>query len=120
MNPTEAHIYKPWLSFCMSTYRRGPLLRNTLALMQQQRFSDFEVVISDNDPECSAQSVVAEFNDPRFRYFSNGTNLGMIGSFNKSIDRSRGEFVVPITDDDPAYPDMVQTLYDLHLKYPGR
>jgi GT2 family glycosyltransferase len=62
---------------------------------------------------------VAEFNEPRFRYFHNGTNLGMMPSFNKSIERSRGQFVVVITDDDPVYPDMVQTLYDLHRKHPG-
>lgn len=116
---TDVHTDKPWISFCMSTYRRTGLLRTTLALMQEQRFADFEVVISDNDPEYSAQQVAAEFNDPRFRYFPNGTNLGMIRSFNKSIERSRGHFVVPITDDDPVYPNMVQTLYDLHLKYPG-
>ena len=88
-------------------------------LMQKQGFANFEVVVSDNDPECSAREVIAELNDPRFLYFPNGNDLGMIASFNKSIERSRGQFVVPITDDDPVYPNMVQTLYDLHLKYPG-
>lgn len=103
----------------MSTYRRTGLLRSTLLLMQKQGFANFEVVVSDNDPECSAREVIAELNDPRFLYFPNGNDLGMIASFNKSIERSRGQFVVPITDDDPVYPNMVQTLYDLHLKYPG-
>ena len=103
----------------MSTYRRPGILRKTLNFLRTQTFMDFEVVISDNDPENSAEAVVAELQDPRFRYFSNGTNLGMIASFNKSIERSRGQYVVPITDDDPVYPNMVQTLYDLSNKYPG-
>src|SRR5260221_7716755 len=109
----------PWISFCMSTYRRTGMLRKMLSLLRAQTFTDFEVVISDNDPENSAEAVVAELQDPRFRYFSNGANLGMIASFNKSIERSCGQFVVPITDDDPVYPNMVQTLYDLFDKYPG-
>lgn len=109
----------PWASFCLSTYRRTGFLKKALTLFMAQTLPDFEVVISDNDPEGSGESVVAEFQDPRFRYFHNGTNLGMINSFNKSIERSRGQFVVVITDDDPVYPDMLQVLYDLHIKYPG-
>lgn len=103
----------------MSTYKRANLLKATLARIQEQRFADFEVVISDNDPESSARDVVVAFNDPRLRYFPNEENLGMVRSFNKSIERSRGKFVITITDDDPVYPDMLQTLYDLHSKYPG-
>lgn len=109
----------PWVSFCMSTYRRTGFLKKALTLIGAQTFTNFEVVISDNDPEGSAASVVAAFNDPRFRYFPNGANLGMINSFNKSIERSGGRFIVMITDDDPVYPHMLQTLYELHLKYPG-
>ena len=103
----------------MSTFRRPELLRKTLAFIRNQTFRNFEVVISDNDPECSAESIVAEFRDPRFRYFPNKTNLGMVKSFNKSIERSRGIFVVMSTDDDPVYPNMLQVLYDLSLRNPG-
>lgn len=110
---------KPWVSFCMSTYRRTGFLKNALSVIRAQTFADFEVVISDNDPEGSAAAVVAEFQEPRFRYFHNGANLGMVASFNKSIERSRGEYIVMITDDDPVYPNMLQTLYDLQVKYPG-
>jgi hypothetical protein len=40
-------------------------------------------------------------------------------SFNRSLDQSRGKFIVMIADDDPVYPDMLQTLYNLQLAYPG-
>ncbi|GGA86312.1 glycosyltransferase family 2 protein [Puia dinghuensis] len=113
------HNGRPWVSFCMSTYRRAGFLRKTLALIRMQTFTDFEVVISDNDPEESAASVVGELQDPRFRYYPNKANLGMVASFNKSIERSRGEFIVMITDDDPVYPEMLQVLHDLTIQYPG-
>lgn len=103
----------------MSTYRRTGFLRKALAQIKNQVFTDFEVVISDNDPEESAATVVGEFEDQRFKYFPNKANLGMVASFNKSIERSRGEFIVMITDDDPIYPEMLQVLHDLTIKHPG-
>jgi glycosyltransferase involved in cell wall biosynthesis len=102
----------------MSTYRRPEMLKKTLALIGAQTFRDFEVVVSDNDPDRSAEAVVHGMNDPRFRYFSNETDLGMVKSFNKSIERAGGEFIVMITDDDPVYPEMLSTLHDLWLRYP--
>ena len=43
----------------------------------------------------------------------------MIKSFNRAIELSSGEYIVMITDDDPVYPDMLQTLFTLQNKYPG-
>ncbi len=109
----------PWASFCMTTYKRPGFLKKALSYIQAQTFMDFEVVISDNDPERSAEAVVQGMKDDRFLYFPNETNLGMVRSFNKSIERSKGNYIVMVTDDDPVYPHMLQTLYDLSVQYPG-
>jgi glycosyltransferase involved in cell wall biosynthesis len=76
-------------------------------------------VISDNASDEVTQQVVQRFNDPRFLYYANGENLGMIKSFNKSLERANSEFVIMITDDDFIYPDMLQSLYDLYVQNPG-
>lgn len=109
----------PLVSFCFTTFKRGPILKETLESVRMQTFSDYEVIVSDNDPEASGKPFVESMNDPRFHYQCNGTNLGMIPSFNKSLDRARGEYVVLIADDDPVYPHLLQTLIDLKNKYPG-
>ena len=109
----------PWVSFCMSTYKRPQLLKSQLASILQQTFTNFEVVISDNDPDCSAQETVSGFQDIRLQYFSNVENLGMIKSFNKSIERARGEYVVMITDDDPVIPVMLERFYSIINENPG-
>jgi len=114
-----SELKKPWVSFCMSTYMRPGFLKHTLHSILQQTFTDFEVIVSDNDPQNSAEAVIAEINDPRIKYFSNGGNLGMIKSFNKSIERADATFIAMITDDDPVYPEMLQTLYDLYIQHPG-
>jgi glycosyltransferase involved in cell wall biosynthesis len=109
----------PLVSFCFTTYKRGYILRNTLESIKRQTFNNYEVIVSDNDPECSGRNIVEEMNDMRFKYFPNGINLGMKPSFNKSIDRSTGEYIVMIADDDPVYFDMLETLVGLQKKYPG-
>lgn len=108
----------PTVSFCFTTYKRQAYLKKTLESIRLQSFQDFEVIISDNDPEKSGLDVVEQFKDVRFRYFANEQNLGMKKSFNKSLERSTGEFIVMIADDDPVYPDMLETLINLQNQYP--
>jgi glycosyltransferase involved in cell wall biosynthesis len=103
----------------MTTRRRPDFLLKTLRSLQRQTIPDFEAVISDNDPAASGQTVVESLKDPRFRYACNGQDLGMNASFNRSLAKARGQFVVMITDDDPIYPEMLEILRDLAEKHPG-
>ncbi len=98
---------KAWVSFCISTYKRPELLKQQLALLLTQTFKDFDIVVSDNDPEASANSVCQSLNDNRIRYFHNHDNLGMIKSFNKSIERAETDYIVMVTDDDPIQPEFL-------------
>jgi len=108
---------KAWVSFCISTYKRPAFLKSALETISRQTFRDFEVVVSDNDPEGSAGPVVKGFNDPRFKYFCNGENLGMIQSFNKSIERSSSEYITMITDDDPVEEKFLEEMFALYNQY---
>jgi glycosyltransferase involved in cell wall biosynthesis len=110
---------KPLVSFCFTTFKRPAILQETLQSILLQSFTDYEVIVSDNDPEKSGRVAVEHFNDPRFKYFANDANLGMKKSFNKSLERSSGEYIVMIADDDPVYPNMLETLMKLKDQYPG-
>lgn len=109
---------EPIVSFCISTYNRPVLLQKQLQLLATQTYASIEVVVSDNDPNRTAEAVVTGMNDPRFKYFANVTNLGMVKSFNKSIERSTGEYVVMVTDDDPVMPNMVSEMMQLVKTHP--
>lgn len=111
-------VEKPWVSFCMSTYKRPELLHAQITCLLRQDFKNFEIVISDNDPQASGKTVAENFKESRIHYKCNIENLGMIESFNKSLERSSGEFIVMMADDDPVYFDMLSTLFQLTEKYP--
>jgi glycosyltransferase involved in cell wall biosynthesis len=112
-------MQQPLVSFCFTTYKRQYYLQKTLESVRAQSYQHFEVIVSDNDPEGSGRQVVEGFADPRFKYYANEENLGMKKSFNRSLQKSSGEYIVMIADDDPVYPDMLETLMDLHSQYPG-
>jgi glycosyltransferase involved in cell wall biosynthesis len=107
-----------WVSFCISTFKRPELLLEQLTLLLRQEFPFFQIVVSDNDPEASARTVVEKINDDRIRYFHNGSNLGMVESFNLSITRAETEFVVMVTDDDPIEPAFLKVANELWKKFP--
>ncbi len=69
---------KPLLSICIPTYNRAYILKESLdSLVSQNRFSEIEVVISDNCSTDCTQEVVAEYvkKYPNIRYFRNGKNI---------------------------------------------
>lgn len=109
----------PWVSFCISTFKRPDFLHQQLSSLLKQTFTNFEIVISDNDPEGSAGEVCLSFKDNRIRYFHNQENLGMIKSFNKSIERARTDFIVMVTDDDPVEYDFLSVAHSLWITKPN-
>jgi glycosyltransferase involved in cell wall biosynthesis len=44
-------LERPKVSFCFTTFKRFDYLQKTLESVKNQTFSDFEVIVSDNDPE---------------------------------------------------------------------
>ncbi len=110
---------KAWVSFCISTYKRPEFLKKQIASLLEQSFQYFEIVISDNDPDGSGKDVVSSFNDDRVKYYQNGENLGMVKSFNKSIERASTDYIVMITDDDPVKPNMLENFFQIVNKHPG-
>lgn len=109
----------PYFSICMATYCRPVLLKAQLELILQQYFTDFEVIVSDNDSDCSARSVVESMGDARLRYFSNIDNIGMVKSYNKSIERASAKYVIMMTDDDPVDVNMLAYFNNVINNYPG-
>lgn len=108
------------ITYCIATYRRPEKLRNTLLSILQQGDADVDVVVGDNDPQGSAQSVVAALASAQVGYHRNAQNLGMVGNFNSALARATGDYVVMITDDDPVTTDHAATLRALVSRFPGQ
>jgi abequosyltransferase len=77
-------INRPFLSLCIPTYNRLDILRNTIESIYSDLdgvdLADFEVVISDNEPNQSARETVENFKFENIRYYSTDCD-GFLNSY---------------------------------------
>lgn len=68
-----------------------------------QTFTDFELIVVNDNPGSSIMSIVKGFNDARISYFENKENIGgqdLIRHWNNCIGYANGEYLVLASDDD--------------------
>lgn len=105
----------------LTTYNRAHVLPLTLDSILQQTFTDFELVVSDDNSKDHTGRVVAEFaaRDARIRYRRNATNLKMPGNLNAGIHASRGEYVANLHDGDIYRVDLLEKWSRALDQYPS-
>ncbi len=108
----------PLVSFCVATYKRPDFLKSTLTSLLNQTYKNFEIVVSDNDPEGSSEKIVKSFKSKKIIYHKNNENVGMVKNFNNAFKYTKGDYITYISDDDPLMIDMLDTLINLKKAYP--
>ena len=75
---------KPYLSICIPTYNRLEILKKTLdsiyADLNGEEMEDFEVIVSDNEPNHSTKDIIDQFNFENLHYYATTSN-GFLNSF---------------------------------------
>jgi glycosyltransferase involved in cell wall biosynthesis len=95
----------PVVSVCIPCYRGAAHLGAAISSVLAQTFTDFELVIIDDNSPDNTDEVVASFADPRIRYLKNPKNLGPEGNWNRCLDEARGRFFKLLPQDDLIAPD---------------
>lgn len=92
----------PKISVCIPTYNYGRFLPETLDSVLRQEDADFEVVLQDNCSTDDTAVVAARYaaRDGRIRPARNGSNLGMVGNWNRCLERAAGDYVKVLCADD--------------------
>ena len=94
---------EPLVTVAMISRNMEKSLRDCLEALLGQTFTDFEIVIVDDRSCDDTKQVVAEFRDPRIRYYRNGQKLGYGATRNLSVKEARGKYIF-FTDAD-CVPD---------------
>jgi succinoglycan biosynthesis protein ExoM len=102
-------------SVCIATYKRPGLLERLLDSLADQALPEdveLELLVVDNDPDGSAESVCSRFRDLRgadIRYFLQPVkNISL--TRNVAVEKARGEFLLFIDDDESAVRNWVASL----------
>lgn len=90
----------PRISVLLPVHNGGRFIDAAVESVLRQSFTDFElVVVNDNSTDATEERVRA-FSDRRIIVVSNSQNLGLQKSLNVGLQRARGGYVARIDDDD--------------------
>lgn len=64
------------ISVVIPTYNMAHVISDTLKSVLHQTYTNFEIIVQDNDSRDATREVVRALADPRIKYFKNVSNLG--------------------------------------------
>src|SRR5438270_4906877 len=96
---------QPLVSICIPSFNSEEFIATTLESVVAQTFTDFEVIIADDQSTDHTVPIIKSFNDPRIELIQNEQNLGLGENWNKVLSRARGKYVKLLGDDDVLYPE---------------
>lgn len=97
----------PAISIVLPTHNRHVMLREAIASVQQQTFTDWELIVIGDGATAETQQAVLEFADPRIRYIYQ-EHTGLPGARNTGIRASQGRFINLLDDDDAFLPHKLE------------
>lgn len=100
----------PLFSIVMPTRNRANLLPNALQSALEQTYSDYEIVVSNNNSTDDTEQVVRNIEDGRVRYVQSDTTLPMSDSWEFALSHAKGEYITILSDDDAVSPTLLERL----------
>lgn len=91
---------QPLFSIGVTTYKRPELLRETLASIRRQTFTDYEVLVGNDDTDDSLSGDRLGIEDPRVRFINHPRNLGEMKNMKALLEAARGRYFTWLADDD--------------------
>ncbi len=90
----------PRVSVIMPVFNAAPFLREAIASVLAQDFSDFELIVVNDGSTDASENIVHEFQDPRIHVVNNSRNMGIVESLNTGVRQARGEYIARMDADD--------------------
>lgn len=92
----------PCVSVGIPVYNGERYLEMAIRSVLTQTWADLELVISDNASTDRTETICRRFaaQDPRVRYYRNGSNIGATGNFGRAFELSRGTYFRWLCSDD--------------------
>lgn len=98
------------ISVCLLTYNHVHLLETTLASIQQQSLTDYEIIVSDDHSTDGTWELIQRLAsaDARIRPVRTPKNLGMPGNANFAVGQADRPYIALLHHDDLCRLDMLE------------
>ncbi|MCK1655250.1 glycosyltransferase family 2 protein [Bradyrhizobium sp. 149] len=112
---------RPTISVAIPTFRRPDMIRRAIESVLQQKYPDWEMVISDDEgPKGLSWSILSEYarTDSRIRVVENRRGRGQVENTNSAMLACRGHWIKVLHDDDWLVPESLETFAQMARTYP--
>lgn len=96
----EDIVQKKRISVMINTYNRINELKECLNSIFMQTYTDYEIIIIDDNSSDGTEDFCKEIYDPRVKYFRNSENKGQAYGKKKYFGEVTGEYIIFCDDDD--------------------
>ena len=98
------------ISVIIPTYKRPILLERAIRSVLNQTFTNFEVLIVNDDVNSEKQviDIINKLNDSRIKYFQNKRKKGANGARNTGLLNAQGKYLALLDDDDEWLPNKLE------------
>lgn len=117
MNESKNHLSSPFFSVGVTTYDRVEMLIETLKSILGQTFHDYEVIVSNDNPNRTLNGASLGIDDPRVIFVNQPKNLGEFYNMNFLLKSSRGKYFTWLADDDLYHTDYLLSVHRILTKY---
>ena len=93
-------------------------LEETIISVLQQTYTDFELIISDNDSSDNTKNICEKYllKDSRIKYIKQASNLGPIKNFSSLINTASSDYFMWLSADDLIDSNWVESLLEISEK----
>jgi glycosyltransferase involved in cell wall biosynthesis len=113
---------RPFISVGIPTFRRPDSIRRAIDSVLQQDFSDWELVVSDDEgPQGPTWEIVTEYarKEPRIRLIENRRGRGQVENHNNVMLACVGKWIKLLHDDDWLAPGALKAFAEVCEEYPS-
>lgn len=107
-----------FFSIVIPLYNKANYIENTLKSVLNQTFTDYEIIVINDESTDNSEALANKFNDKRIQIY-NQKNQGVSVARNLGIEKSKGKLIAFLDADDYWFPHHLQELFDLYHNYPG-
>ena len=89
------------------TWNSAATIKSCLTSVLEQSFSEFDLLIVDNNSSDQTCSIIESFTDPRIKLFKLKENTGFAAGHNKNIQNSKSDLVLLVNPDVQLLPQYI-------------
>lgn len=108
----------PCVSVVLPVYNVAPYIKETIASILKQTFTDFELLVLDDCSTDDTAAKVQAIDDRRLRFIQNPQNLGRAGTDNAALQHVRGRYIAKMDGDDLCHPERLARQVAFLEKHP--